>query len=128
MRVLPVRALHLMRHPEIKFVCGRVRFSTDESGLKLVFSIPPHRPCRMPRRSGTPRPTDLLAVVRYDRQACERSLEGLIPHRAKDINVRFVNSRPEPGIKNRGSAMPSSAAAASGSWPSGVMPSTTRGR
>jgi hypothetical protein len=73
----------------------------------------------MPRRSGTPRPTDLLAVVRYDRQACERSLEGLIPHRAKDINVRFVNSRPEPGIENRGSAMPSSAAAASGSWPSG---------
>ena len=76
-------------------MCGRVRLSSDVSEITLVFSIPPHRPTPNFARSWNAAPTDLLPVVRYDRKAGERSLDllrrGLIPHWAKEINVRFAN-------------------------------------
>jgi putative SOS response-associated peptidase YedK len=87
-------------------MCGRVRLSSDVSEIKLVFSIPPHRPTPNFAPSWNAAPTDLLPVVRYDRRAGERSLDllrwGLIPHWAKDINVGFanINAKAE-GIENR---------------------------
>jgi putative SOS response-associated peptidase YedK len=86
-------------------MCGSVRFSSNVSEIKLVFSIPPRRPtpnfppCWTPHRLIWP-------VVRYDRRACERSLDllrwGLIPHWAMDINVGFANiSAKAEGIENR---------------------------
>jgi putative SOS response-associated peptidase YedK len=87
-------------------MCGRVRLSSDVSEIKLVFSIPPHRPTPNFPPSWNAAPTDLLPVVRHDRKAGERSLDllrwGLIPHWAKDINVGFanINAKAE-GIENR---------------------------
>jgi putative SOS response-associated peptidase YedK len=87
-------------------MCGRVRLSSDVSEIKLVFSIPPHRPTPNFAPTWNAAPTDLLPVVRYDRKAGERSLDllrwGLIPHWAKDINVGFanINAKAE-GIENR---------------------------
>jgi putative SOS response-associated peptidase YedK len=52
-------------------MCGRVRLSSD---VKLVVSIPPHRPTLNFPPSWNAAPTDLLPVVRYDRKADERSL------------------------------------------------------
>jgi putative SOS response-associated peptidase YedK len=76
-------------------MCGRVRLSSDVSEIKLIFSIPLHRPMPNFPPSWNATPTDLLPVVRYDRRASERSLDllrwGLIPHWAKDINVGFAN-------------------------------------
>ena len=75
-------------------MCGRVRLSSDVSEIKLVFSIPPHRPTPFPP-SWNVAPTDPLPVVRYDREAGKRSLDmlrwGLVPFWAKDINVGFAN-------------------------------------
>src|SRR5204863_799494 len=75
-------------------MCGRVRLSSDVSEIKLVFSIPPHRPAPNFPPSWNMAPTDQLPVVRYDRKAGERSLDllrwGLIPHWAKDIKVGFL--------------------------------------
>jgi putative SOS response-associated peptidase YedK len=76
-------------------MCGRVRLSSDVSEIKLVFSIPPHRPTPniAPRRNVVP--TDPLPVVRYDAKVGERSLDvtrwGLVPYWAKDIKVGFSN-------------------------------------
>jgi putative SOS response-associated peptidase YedK len=87
-------------------MCGRVRLSSDVSEIKLVFSIPPHRPTPNFPPSWNAAPTDLLPVVRYDRKAGERSLDllrwGLIPHWAKDIKVGFanINAKAE-GIENK---------------------------
>ena len=76
-------------------MCGRVHLSADVSEIKLVFSIPPHRPTPNLAPSWNAASTDLLPVVRYDRKAGERSLDllrwGLVPHWAKDINVGFAN-------------------------------------
>jgi hypothetical protein len=86
-------------------MCGRVRLSSDVSEIKLVFSIPPHRPTPNFPPSWNAAPTDLLPV-RYDRRASERSLDflrwGLIPHWAEDIKVGFanINAKAE-GIENR---------------------------
>jgi hypothetical protein len=55
-------------------VCGRVRLSSDVSEIKLVFSIPPHRPNPNIVPSWNVAPTDPVPVVRYDAKACERSL------------------------------------------------------
>jgi len=87
-------------------VCGRVRLSSDVSEIKLVFSIPPHRPTPNFPPSWNAAPTDLLPVVRYDRRGGERSLDlllwGLIPHWAKDINAGFANINAQAeGIENR---------------------------
>jgi putative SOS response-associated peptidase YedK len=70
-------------------MCGRVRLSSDVSEIKLVFSIPPHRPTPNFPPSWNAAPTDLLPRVRFDQRAGER--RGLIPHWAKDIKVGFAN-------------------------------------
>ena len=68
---------------------------SDVSEIKLVFSIPPHRPAPNFPPSWNVAPTDPLPVVRYDAKAGERSLDllrwGLIPYWAKDIKVGFAN-------------------------------------
>ena len=87
-------------------MCGRVRLSSDVSEIKLVFSIPPHRPAPNFPPSWNMAPTDQLPVVRYDRKAGERSLDllrwGLVPYWAKDLNVGFanINAKAE-GIETR---------------------------
>ena len=55
-------------------MCGRARLSSDVSEIKLVFSIPPHRPTPNFPPSWNVAPTDPLPVVRYDAKAGERSL------------------------------------------------------
>ena len=76
-------------------MCGRVRLSSDVSEIKLVFSIPPHRPTPNFPASWNVAPTDPLPVVRYDVKARERSLDvlrwGLVPYWAKDLKVGFAN-------------------------------------
>jgi putative SOS response-associated peptidase YedK len=76
-------------------MCGRVRLSSDGSEIKLVFSIPPHRPTPNFPPSRNAAPTDLLPVVRYDHKAGERSLDllrwRLVPYWTKDIKVGFAN-------------------------------------
>jgi putative SOS response-associated peptidase YedK len=87
-------------------MCGRARLSSDVSEIKLVFSIPPHRPTPNIALSWNVAPTDPLPVVRYDRRAGERSLDvmrwGLVPYWARDIKVGFanINAKAE-GIENR---------------------------
>jgi len=56
-------------------MCGRVRLSSDVTEIKLVFSIPPHRPTpniapSWERRANRPPP-----IARYDAKAGERSLD-----------------------------------------------------
>ena len=76
-------------------MCGRVRLSSDVSEIKLVFSIPPHRPAPNFPPSWNVAPTDPLPILRYDPKAGERSLDlmlwGLVPFWAKDIKVGFAN-------------------------------------
>src|SRR5689334_18018949 len=76
-------------------MCGRVRLSSDVSEIKLVFSIPPHRPTPNFPPSWNVASTDSLPVIRYDTKASERSLDmlrwGLVPFWAKDLNVGFAN-------------------------------------
>jgi putative SOS response-associated peptidase YedK len=56
-------------------MCGRVRLTSDVSEIKLVFSVPPHRPTPNFPPSWNVAPTDLLPVVRFDAKAGERSLD-----------------------------------------------------
>ena len=92
--------------PLYSAMCGRVRLSSDVSEIKLVFSIPAHRPTPNFAPSWNAAPTDQLPIVRYDAKAGERSLDvlrwGLVPYWAKDIKVGFanINAKAE-GIENR---------------------------
>ena len=76
-------------------MCGRVRLSSDVSEIKLVFSIPRHRPTPNIAPSWNVARTDPLPIVRFDVKAGERSLDvmrwGLVPFWAKDIKVGFSN-------------------------------------
>ena len=76
-------------------MCGRVRLSSDVSEIKLVSSIPPHRPTPNIAASWNVAPTDPVPIVRYDAKAGERSLDlmrwGLVPFWAKDLKVGFSN-------------------------------------
>jgi len=87
-------------------MCGRVRLSSDVSEIKLVFSIPPHRPAPNVAASWNVAPTEPLPVVRYDLMAGERSLDilrwGLVPYWAKDLKVGFsnINAKAE-GIESK---------------------------
>jgi putative SOS response-associated peptidase YedK len=75
--------------------CGRVHLSSDVSQIKIVFSIPPHRPTLNFPASWNVAPTDPLPVIRYDRKAGERSLDilrwGRVRYWAKDIKLGFAN-------------------------------------
>ena len=87
-------------------MCGRVRLSSEVSEIKLVFSIPPHRPTPNFASSWNAAPTDQLPIVRFHARAGERSLDlarwGLVPFWAKDIKVGFakINANAE-GIEGK---------------------------
>jgi putative SOS response-associated peptidase YedK len=87
-------------------MCGRVRLSSDVSGLKQVFGIPPERPIPNFPPSWNVGPNAFLPVVRYDTKAGQRSLDmlrwGLVPNWAKDLKVGFanINAKAE-GIENK---------------------------
>src|SRR5215813_9384199 len=103
-------------------MCGRVRLSSDVSEIKLVFSIPAHRPTPNFPPSWNVAPTDQLPVVRYDFKAGERSLDilrwGLVPYWAKDLKVGFANIN----VKAEGIEMPPSAAMPLGGRPRSLTP------
>lgn len=86
-------------------MCGRVRLSSDVSEIKIVFSIPPHRPTPNFPPSWNVAPTDPLPVVRYDAKANERSLDllrwGLVPYWAKDRKVGFANINAKRGDREQ---------------------------
>jgi hypothetical protein len=48
---------------------------SDVSEIKLVFSIPPHRPTPNVALSWNAAPTDQLPIVRFDARAGECSLD-----------------------------------------------------
>jgi putative SOS response-associated peptidase YedK len=94
-------AAFMLGHPSPHYVraCVAGSVSPDVSEIKLIFSVPAHRPSPNFAPTGTPSPTDLLPVVLPDRRASERSLDllrwGLIPNWVKDINVGFANINTE---------------------------------
>ena len=100
-------------------MCGRLRLSSDVSEIKLVFSIPLHRPTPNFPPNWNVAPTDPLPVVRHDTKAGERSLDvlkwGLVPYWAKDLKIGFanINAKAEGSRISQLSGKPSSAAAAS---------------
>src|SRR6266851_1683278 len=73
-------------------MCGRARLFSDVSEIKLVFSIPSHRPTPNIAPSWNMAPTDPLSGRRY---AGERSLDlmrwGLVPFWVPDIKIGFWN-------------------------------------
>jgi putative SOS response-associated peptidase YedK len=87
-------------------VWPRARLSSDVSEIKLVFSIPPHRPTPNIALSWNVALTDPLPAVRYDARAGGRSLDvmrwGLVPFWAKDIKVGFANTNAKAeGIESK---------------------------
>jgi putative SOS response-associated peptidase YedK len=109
MALLPRHAQALglvIRRGYVSGMCGRVRLSSDVSEIKLVFSVPPHRPTPNIAPSWNVAPTDALPVVRFDAKVGERSLDvmrwGLVPFWAKDIKVGFsnINAKTE-GIESK---------------------------
>jgi putative SOS response-associated peptidase YedK len=63
------------RHRYVRTICGCAYLSSDVSEIKLVFSIPPHRPTPNTAPSWNVAPTDPVPIVRYDPRAGERSLD-----------------------------------------------------
>ncbi len=82
-------------------MCGRARLSSDVSEIKLVFSIPPHRPTPNFPANWNAAPTEDLPVVRFDAKAGERSLDmmrwGLVPYWSTDLKIGFstINAKAE---------------------------------
>jgi putative SOS response-associated peptidase YedK len=80
-------------------MCGRARFSSDVSEIKIAFGIPPEQPTPNIPPSWNLAPTDPAPVVYYDPKDGGRRLEvmrwGLIPYWAKDVNIGFstINAR-----------------------------------
>lgn len=74
-------------------MCGRARLSSDVGEVKIAFSIPPERPAPNIRANWNMAPTQDGAVVRYDADEAERSLDvmrwGLVPFWAKDIKIGY---------------------------------------
>ena len=73
------------------------RLSSDVSEIKLVFSIPSHRPTPNFAPSWNVAPTDLLPVVRFHPRAGERSLDvlrwGLVPFSTiLDICITYLST------------------------------------
>src|SRR5258707_15226451 len=68
-------------------ICGRARLSSDVSEIKLVFSIPSHRPTPNIAPSWNVAPTDPLPVVRYDAKDRQRSLEVMRWGRSEERRV-----------------------------------------
>jgi putative SOS response-associated peptidase YedK len=54
-------------------MCGRARLSSDVSEIKLVFSIPPHRPTPNFAPSWNVTPTDPLPVDEQRQRHAERN-------------------------------------------------------
>jgi putative SOS response-associated peptidase YedK len=87
-------------------MCGRARFSSDVSEIKVAFRIPPERPAPNFAASWNVAPTDALPIVRFNPKEQQRSLDmmrwGLVPYWAKDIKVGFanINAKAE-GIEKR---------------------------
>jgi putative SOS response-associated peptidase YedK len=87
-------------------VCGRARLSSDVSEIKLVFSIPPHRPTPNVPANWNLAPTEDSPIVRWDAKAGDRSLDpmrwGLVPCWAKDLKIGYstINAKAE-GIDAR---------------------------
>jgi putative SOS response-associated peptidase YedK len=99
-------------------MCGCVRLSSDVSEIKLVFSIPPHRPAPNFPPSWNVAPTGPLPVVRYDTKAAERSLDvmrwgsRLTGRRTSKSGSRTSTPRPRGSRIGRPSARRSDGAAA----------------
>ena len=85
-------------------MCGRARLCSDVSEIKLVFSIPTHRPTPNFPPSWNVAPTDPLPMVRYDARVGERSLDvlrwGLVPVWAKDLKVGSIK-RQGQGVREQ---------------------------
>jgi hypothetical protein len=58
-------------------MCGRVRLSSDVSKIKLVFSIPPHRPTPNFPPTWNAAPTDQLPIVTEATKVCPEAVAYL---------------------------------------------------
>jgi hypothetical protein len=90
-------------------MCGRVRLSSDVSEIKLVFSIPPHRPTPNFAPSWNAAPTDPLPIVRFDARAGTSSMASRPPFILNFI-VDSFSLRPPAGDFRDASVVPTDTA------------------